>query len=392
MSALVDELGRRSEIELAVATSVRGQEALERYAEGGVTYFCLPSTKTQGGRISPEFATACETVLSDFGPDLIHVHGTEEIYGLFTAQRTSSPPAVISIQGLVSACSRHVMGGISLGEASEAGLHGVLSWLRFMLQRRSWNGRGLSERRILRGNRYFIGRTAWDEAHLLASNPTARYFHCGELLRPPFHDRRWDVHTAARRTVFCTAAYSPLKGFHVLLGAVATLRKEFPDIKVRVAGAPWDDARGHGYYGRYIRALIDKLDLSNNILPLPALSAEQVADEMASASVFAVPSLIENSSNSLAEAMLVGTPCVAALVGGIPSMIEDGRTALGFHSGDAAHLAHCLRRIFVNDSLAVSLSSAARSTARARHEPGALVTTQLRIYQQVISEHQEPAI
>ena len=55
--------------------------------------------------------------------------------------------------------------------------------------------------------------------------------------------------------------------------------------------------------------------------------------------VFACPSALENSPNSLGEAMLLGLPCVAARTGGIPDMAEDGTSAFVFEKGDVHGLA-----------------------------------------------------
>ena len=61
--------------------------------------------------------------------------------------------------------------------------------------------------------------------------------------------------------------------------------------------------------------------------------------ELRRAHVFAISSYIENSPNSLCEAMQAGMPCVATYAGGIPSLVEDGRTGLLFPPGDAPLLA-----------------------------------------------------
>lgn len=387
MAALLDELRKCADLEIAVATGLPGQRTMTRHAADGVTYYCLPAMALRAGELTPDVRKACEAVLSEFRPELIHVHGTEQLYGLFTATRPPRPSAVISIQGLIHVYAKHVTGGLRFCDASEAGLPGILSWLRSKVMEHSWSRRGVTERRILAGNRDFIGRTDWDKAHVLANNPRATYLHCGELLRKPFHQRTWDPKTATRRSIFCTAAGAPHKGFHLVLDALTLLREEFPEITVRVAGAPWDTDRGFGYYGRYLKAMIDRRGLSRHVTPLPSLRAEQVADELAAASAFVIPSFIENSPNSLGEAMLVGTPCVAALAGGIPSLIDDGATALGFPVGDAACLAHCLRRIFTDGSLSQRLSSSAREVALRRYDPATVVADQLEIYRRIISGH-----
>lgn len=391
MSSLLEELRHRPDVEIAVATSIAGQRSMVRHRSNGLTYYSLPYTTAHGSDVTHEFLEACEGAVRDFSPQIIHVHGTEQAYGHFTAHRGPNPPAVISIQGLIHVYSRYVTGGISLAAASEAGVSGLLSHLRFALMQRSWWHRGRGEQRILAGNRFFIGRTEWDRAHLMANNASAQYFHCGELLRPPFYQHRWDPRSARKYSIFCTAAHSPLKGFHLVLDAVSLLKESFPEITVRVAGAPWNADRGFGYYGRFLKALIDRRGLAGHVTPLPSLGAEQMAEEMATASVFVIPSLVENSPNSLGEAMLVGTPCVAALVGGIPSMITDGESALGFPSGDAEYLAHDLRRIFVDEALAQRLSSVARAESLTRFDPARVVAAQLGVYRTVIASHDASA-
>jgi glycosyltransferase involved in cell wall biosynthesis len=113
---------------------------------------------------------------------------------------------------------------------------------------------------------------------------------------------------------------------------------------------------------------------------LGQLTAEKMADELTSANVFVIPSLIENSPNSLAEAMIVGTPTVSSFVGGIPSMVRDNETSLCFPPGDEKVMAERINMIFRDDMLAVRLSEEAQKTAHKRHDRHTIVTTMLIIY------------
>ena len=61
-----------------------------------------------------------------------------------------------------------------------------------------------------------------------------------------------------------------------------------------------------------IRELEDKVSF------LGPLNAEQMKAEYLRSNVFLCPSSIENSPNSLGEAQMLGVPCVASYVGGIP--------------------------------------------------------------------------
>jgi glycosyltransferase involved in cell wall biosynthesis len=225
-------------------------------------------------------------------------------------------------------------------------------------------------------------------------NPTARYYHCDELLRPPFYQTTWKISKITRHTIYASSALYPLKGFHVLLKAVMLLRREFPDITVRTPmgrffhstrGAEniWKRLRSCGY-ANYLTNLIRQEGLEKHISSLGVLDAARVANELGKSHVFVLPSFIENSPNSLAEAMSIGTPSIASLVGGVPSMVNDGESALCFPSGDASVLALQIRQIFLDDELAVHLSTQARKVSLARHDKDKISSTMLDIYRKEI--------
>jgi glycosyltransferase involved in cell wall biosynthesis len=114
-----------------------------------------------------------------------------------------------------------------------------------------------------------------------------------------------------------------------------------------------------------------------------------MAERIATVHVALIPSTIENAPNSLAEAMLLGTPCVASFVGGNADMLDGGRCGLMYAYDDAVMLAHAIDRIFASDELARNLSSAARETALARHDPATLTNTLTGIYETVIQKSVE---
>src|SRR5258708_19667723 len=91
--------------------------------------------------------------------------------------------------------------------------------------------------------------------------------------------------------------------------------------------------------------------------------------QLSRAQVFAISSYIENSPNSLCEAMQVGLPCVATYAGGIPSLVEHEKTGLLFPTGEAPLLADAILRIFRNEDLAGRLGRAARTEASHPHSP-----------------------
>lgn len=74
------------------------------------------------------------------------------------------------------------------------------------------------------------------------------------------------------------------------------------------------------------------------------LTSEQtIASNLAAADVFVAPSEQENYPNTIAEALSCGIPCVGFRIGGIPEMIEDGRTGALADPFSPESLAEALR-------------------------------------------------
>lgn len=80
--------------------------------------------------------------------------------------------------------------------------------------------------------------------------------------------------------------------------------------------------------------------------------------------VFVLPSRSEGSPNALLEAMASACPIVATAVGGVPEIVEDGRTALLVPPDNPAALASAVRRLLHDDVFARRLGRAAREAAR----------------------------
>lgn len=108
-----------------------------------------------------------------------------------------------------------------------------------------------------------------------------------------------------------------------MIEAVALLCNEFPDIKVKVGGANIFEGnwiKGNSY-GIYIRQLLKKYNIQERFEFEGFLSADEMKQLLLESNVFVCPSSIENSPNSLGEAMILGVPCVASDVGGISDML-----------------------------------------------------------------------
>ena len=108
MAALLERLKRRSDLSLAVVTLAGFKDA--HFTAGGVEYFVLRRTLQNGvlsrlrhpwaGEPSTAQINRYASIVREWNPDVVHVHGTECDYGLIKSLGLTDKPVVVSIQRL----------------------------------------------------------------------------------------------------------------------------------------------------------------------------------------------------------------------------------------------------------------------------------------------------
>ena len=111
---------------------------------------------------------------------------------------------------------------------------------------------------------------------------------------------------------------------------------------------------------------------------------EQLAAEISHASLYVHPSYVENSPNSVCEAQLLGVPVVATSVGGVSSLIDDGRTGFLVRSGSAEEIAERIVAMYRNRELLRSVGRNARAEALKRHDREKIASSLLEVYRQLV--------
>jgi len=103
-----------------------------------------------------------------------------------------------------------------------------------------------------------------------------------------------------------------------------------------------------------------------------SLPWEEAMARLASADVFVQPSLDESIPNATKEAHCLGVPAVGSEAGGIPEIIEHGRTGLLVPPGDAGALAAAVNSLLGDRAAARRMAAEARRRVVARFSPSAL--------------------
>jgi len=105
------------------------------------------------------------------------------------------------------------------------------------------------------------------------------------------------------------------------------------------------------------------LNITDSVFLAGALPREKIAQLMATADVFVLPSKVESSPLSLLEASASGVPVVCSNSGGVPEVFQDGLNALLYPPGDDEAMAQAVIRLLRNKELAKTISANAVQTA-----------------------------
>jgi glycosyltransferase involved in cell wall biosynthesis len=105
------------------------------------------------------------------------------------------------------------------------------------------------------------------------------------------------------------------------------------------------------------------------------------------ADVFISPTLAENSSCTIAEAMGCGTSVVAFATGGVPEQVRDGLTGLLVEPNDVHQLIDAVRSVLSDDERRAGFGASASKLARERFSMSMFVDRHLSVYDQAIRYH-----
>lgn len=383
LSTNVEVLKELEGVKLAVAMKSPLREP-KRLEFEGVTYFFLAA----GGRSRFDSdPSSSRRVIEEWCPDIVHVEGTEMAFvdRLLVDWRG---PLVVSLQGVLKGYSRFYLGSATVLELlTSAGLRGALVGAAYRYDyHASYRGRVDRELRLIGRADVILGRTEWDRSHAWVANSEAKYVHCPRVVRDPFWEESWHEESSIHGRVFVGNMASPLKGGHIALQALKIVKSRMPCAHMVVGGLAPHPARSVAAkkdlsWRAVLAAQTRRLGLEDAVNFLGVLKPEQVAKEMRQARVVALPSLIENSPNTVAEAMTLGAPVVAASCGGVPSMVRDGEEGLLYRAEEPEQLAAALYKVLEDRNLRRKLGAAARVRAERVHQKSKIRAAFLRAYE-----------
>jgi len=391
LSGICDAVKKSHDFELGICFPVSKELNGFKKTVSGIAYYGFYEDTGHPETYDSTIEKSLQRIVDEFKPDVVHCFGTEYPHTLAMCRCLKDTPdkILIGIQGILDIYKDHYFDGLPQYVIDRVTFRDFLRKDSLKLQQHKYAKRAVNEIEAVRLAGNVTGRTPFDYEFCIRENPNVKYHFMNETLRSEFYTGEWKIEKCERYSIFLSQGNYPIKGLHTMLEALDFIKGKYPGVKVYVAGDvitrfnTVKDKIKISSYGKYILELIKKYELEENVIFTGSLDAKGIKNRLLMSNVFVCPSSIENSPNSLGEAMILGVPCITSEVGGIPGIFNGGVDGLSFENTNASELAICIDKIFSSDEVALQYSVNARKHANRTHNPETNYNRLLEIYREI---------
>lgn len=390
ISSLETLVAQNESYELGICFFYNGNE-FRKIKKGNVVYYGFPLSQGNAfrriinrhlARLHDNDDSFFDKVLDEFRPDLIHVFGTEMGYGRILMNRHAR--VVFHLQGLVAPYADVFFPpGLTPGRIlARSSFSSILRGLTIVDDYRTFRKRADREIEIINYWKNFTGRTEWDKNYITLLNPHANYYHCDELLRKEFFEGEWTppVTDAGDRKLVIATTINPnlYNGLDLVYNSMQLLGDH--DIEWNIFGVHENDE-----LSRIVRKILGTGSGKVKLRFHGQVCARDLVTHLMKCHLFVHPSYIDNSPNSVCEAMLLGMPVVSSAVGGIRTLIRHNETGFLFNPYDRYDLAGTIADLAASYDKAVKAGAGARKEALIRHSPERIMSQLAAVYDNMMN-------
>jgi glycosyltransferase involved in cell wall biosynthesis len=390
VDALLDEMIKSKKSTIALAVPINS-DSFQKKEINDITLYGLPNPEEQKlfkkviNRLSNSIENTSinlfiDTVLIDFKPDVIQIFGSENPFGLIC--KTTDIPVVIHIQGFLSVCLKKWFTGISRWELFRySGIKNLIFMRGHYHDYFKFKKRAEREAEILKSCSYYLGRTDFDKEILTVLSPGSYYYRCEEVIRKEFFEGLWNFPIGDKIKCVSILKDATYKGLDLLIETSELISKTSKiSVEFSICGIADNDEIVKILKKKY------RTDLRElGIRFMGMLNTKELVSQLSNSNFFIHPSYIENSPNSVCEAMALGMPVIATNVGGVSSLISNDKDGLLVQEGDPYSLAGAILNLAGNFTKAKELGKSARNRAFTRHKPEDIVKSLTLIYNNILS-------
>ena len=394
--ALAENLLKSSDIELISVFPQSKQKSMLSGEINNIKYYGFFSEQCDWTNYNKHMEEQFRSLILECQPDLVHVFGTEYPHSLCMIKAFNNPnKTLIYIQGLSHIIAEQYCSGIPYKIIKRRTLKDIIRKTSIIDEQKKYIIRGQAEKEAFRLANQIMGRTDWDKACTLQLNPNANYHFANEILREQFYLRKWNVNDFEKYSIFVSQAFYPIKGLHFLIEALSIVVKQFPETKLYIAGQNiMKENSFHNNirltsYEKYIKDLVEKYKLQNNIIALGALNENEMCNALSKVNVFVLPSSIENSPNSLGEAMLMGVPSVCSNVGGVSNLMVHNEDGFLYQYDAPYMLAYYICKLFTDKELMSKFSESSKKRSKILFDKQINLNAVVEIYRSILNNRGE---
>jgi len=177
----------------------------------------------------------------------------------------------------------------------------------------------------------------------------------------------------------------PSKGAMVFAEATLKIASEFPQAEFTMIGADRLSKAGGSQKGE-LQDFFMRHGLSHRVQFFGHDSPESYANHYRNATLFIMPSLLENCPYTLLEAMSCAKPVIVSNAGGMSEMIVNGENGMLFTPGNASEIADVAMKLLSDPTQAIALGMAARKTVLERYSLDVVAESTEKFYQTVLEK------
>jgi glycosyltransferase involved in cell wall biosynthesis len=331
---------------------------------------------------NPQAGEQFRQFLAAFKPDVIHAHGIAHQLTptVLTAAQQAGVPVVQTLHDYQLICPSYTLlrGNGTVCSTVDCQSAGQGYWPCVSYNCIKSNRTAsilnavemtLNTRPFTQGVAHFIGPSRF-LVDLMQQHGIRHISHITNCVVPPALTDVFDGPNLPARFVLYAGRLSHEKGLFTLMEAA----RQVPDLPLLVVGSGPEEAT--------LKALAPA-----NVSWLGFQPRHKVMALLQKASAMVLPSeWFENAPMSIIEAQLMGTPVIAAAIGGLPEMVQHGQTGWLFKSRDVTELTACLQAVASDPEGTEQKGHAAEAFARQTYQPEAHLQQLLQVYRQVLGK------
>ena len=384
--SLAEQMHKSGKVDIILFSLVPVDNIIKEHVFG-IPQYVFPNVSNRC--VSKETGLIIEKELDKIRPDIIHIWGTESNISTLFTKGYIKYPSFVDLQGFMPSIPVNITKGLSVKELIKAhfGIREILHpRISLYFIRREYQKKSEMTLYVLSKFKFVSVQSKWVEAQISAYFPNIKIVNTNIILREEFYQAsKWKYHEKKRPTIFTCASSTliPYKGLYTLLKGLMIVKSKYPNVLLRIAGIPIRKRRKTGFE-RIIHNFIIKNNLIDNIEFIGPLDAESLVSELQESNICVVPSYVETYCLALAEAQMIGIPCVVSYAGAMPEIAKPDEEALFYDPLDYHMMAFQIKRLLSNRELCIELSTRAIEHREKDNDKDLITENQIKNYYTII--------